>query len=124
MSGGSLQLLEEFYKEYYKYQYDDFNLDEKKFIDTQLKKYIVDEFNSNDKLFGIFKFNEFNKLESFNISINNKSLFFDRKFIIEKIKGIMSQYNKSYVIDEIKYFLRKSNDIKVLLVQTPNITNK
>ncbi len=35
----------------------------------------------------------------------------------------MDQYNKLYVIDEIKYFLRKSNDIKVLIVQTPNITN-
>ncbi len=123
MSGGSLQLLEEFYKKYYKYQYDDFNLDEQKYIDAQLKKYIIGEFNSNNKLFGTFKFNEFDKLESFNIRINNKYLFFDKKFIIEKIKDIMCQYDKLYVIDEIKYFLRKSNDIKVLIVQTPNITN-
>ncbi len=35
----------------------------------------------------------------------------------------MCQYDKLYVIDEIKYFLRKSNDIKILIVQSANITN-
>lgn len=119
MTGAQYQLWLEIYKQYNKYQYDDFNLDEKKFIDKQLKKYIIKQFNTNDKLFGIFKFNEFNKLESFNINVNNKSLYFDRIIIISKIKDIMKQYNKLYVIDEIKYFLRKSNDIKVLLVQNP-----
>ncbi len=118
MSGGHLQLLDNFYKEYYKYQYDDFDLDEKKCIDEKLKKYIINELN--DKLYGIFKFNEFDKLETFNIRINGKTLFFDRTFFIGKIKDVMSQYNKLYVIDEIKYFLKKSIDIKVLLVQTPN----
>lgn len=102
---------------YNKYKYDNFSFEEKKYIDKQLKKYIIQQFIKNKKLFAIFEFNKFNKLESFNINFHNdKYLYFDKEFIIEKIMEIMKENQKSFIIDDIKYWL-KSNTIKVFLVQ-------
>lgn len=101
---------------YNKYQYSDFNFEEKKYIDKQLKKYIIKQFIKNKKLFAIFEFNKFNKLESFHIDFNNKYLYLDKELITQKIIEIMKENNKLFIMDDIKYWL-KPNTIKVFLVQ-------